>query len=253
MASSDLEDLCFHINMKISTIKKTLQLRSIGQEPSFKSMLCKIGQEMVLLHDLLNKMEMEVQQQEKLRNLLKELQKSAERDQSEAQHLRENIPLHLPKPTRSCIAGPAAKSEDQTKAAEPEHAKKPAKEPRFIKEASLITTEEFESVPAYMKGRLTYDQINAVVQDLNKAVVGKYKILHQPLKSMNASVRNLYHRFLGEETKDTKGEFFVVEADIKEFTQLKVDKRFHRILNILRHCQRVREVRGARLVRYVIC
>lgn len=49
------------------------------------------------------------------------------------------------------------------------------------------------------------------------------------------------------------GEFFVVEADIKEFTQLKVDKRFHRILNILRHCQRVREVRGARLVRYVIC
>lgn len=56
-----------------------------------------------------------------------------------------------------------------------------------------------------MKGRLTYDQINAVVQDLNKAVVGKYKILHQPLKSMNASVRNLYHRFLGEETKDTKG------------------------------------------------
>eukprot|EP00075_Anas_platyrhynchos_P012830 XP_027302083.1 spindle and kinetochore-associated protein 1 [Anas platyrhynchos] len=101
MASSDLEDLCFHINMKISTIKKTLQLRSIGQEPSFKSMLCKIGQEMVLLHDLLNKMEMEVQQQEKLKNLLKELQKSAERDQSEAQHLRENIPLHLPKPTRS--------------------------------------------------------------------------------------------------------------------------------------------------------
>lgn len=34
-------------------------------------MLCKIGQEMVLLHDLLNKMEMEVQQQEKLKNLLK--------------------------------------------------------------------------------------------------------------------------------------------------------------------------------------
>ncbi|XP_013038673.1 spindle and kinetochore-associated protein 1 isoform X2 [Anser cygnoides] len=207
MASSDLEDLCFHINMKISTIKKTLQLRSIGQEPSFKSMLCKIGHEMVLLHDLLNKMEMEVQQQEKLKNLLKELQKSAERDQSEAQHLRENIPLHLPKPTQSW----------------------------------------------YMKGRLTYDQINAVVQDINKAVVSKYKILHQPLKSMNASVRSLYHRFLEEETKDTKGEFFVVEADIKEFTQLKADKRFHRILNILRHCQRVREVRGSRLVRYVIC
>ena len=42
-----------------------------GQEPSLKSMLCKIGNEMVLLHDLLNKMETEVQQQEKLKNLLK--------------------------------------------------------------------------------------------------------------------------------------------------------------------------------------
>uniref|UniRef100_A0A8B9VR19 SKA complex subunit 1 n=1 Tax=Anas zonorhyncha TaxID=75864 RepID=A0A8B9VR19_9AVES len=187
-------------------------------------MLCKIGQEMVLLHDLLNKMEMEVQQQEKLKNLLKELQKSAERDQSEAQHLRENIPLHLPKPTRSCIAGPAAKSEDQTKAAEPEHAKKPAKEPRFIKEASLITTEEFESIPAYMKGRLTYDQINAVVQDLNKAVVGKYKILHQPLKSMNASVRNLYHRFLGEETKDTKGKSALVYSQNRKNKKEKEQK-----------------------------
>ncbi|KAF1410755.1 Spindle and kinetochore-associated protein 1, partial [Spheniscus humboldti] len=253
MASSDLEDLCFHINTKISTIKKTLQLRNIGQEPSLKSMLCKIGHEMVLLHDLLNKMEMEVQQQEKLKNLLKELHKSAERDQNEAQHLRENIPPHLPKPTQNCITGLTAKCEEQTKVAELERAKKPTKESRLIKEAPLITAEEFESVPAYMKGRLTYNQINAVVQDMNKAVMGKYKILHQPLKSMNAAVRNLYHRFLEEETKDTKGEFFIVEADIKEFTQLKVDKRFHRILNILRHCQRVREVRGSRLVRYVIC
>ncbi|NXX30338.1 SKA1 protein, partial [Nicator chloris] len=145
------------------------------------------------------------------------------------------------------------KLEGQTKSVEPKHAKKPAKETKVIKEAALITTEEFESVPAYMKGRITYDQINAVVQQMNKAVVDKYKILYQPLKSMSAPVRNLYHRFVEEETKDTKGVFFIVEADIKEFTQLKLDKRFHSILNILRHCQRVREVRSSGLIRYVIC
>ncbi|KAF1442485.1 SKA1 protein, partial [Pygoscelis papua] len=133
---------------KISTIKKTLQLRNIGQVPSLKSMLCKIGHEMVLLHDLLNKMETEVQQQEKLKNLLKELQKSAERDQNEAQHLRENVPPHLPKATQSCITGLTAKCEEQTKVAELERAKKPTKESRLIKEAPLITAEEFESVPA---------------------------------------------------------------------------------------------------------
>lgn len=42
-----------------------------GQEPSLKSMLCKVGHEMGLLHDLLNQMESEVQQQEKLKNALK--------------------------------------------------------------------------------------------------------------------------------------------------------------------------------------
>lgn len=60
----------------------------------------------------------------------------------------------------------------------------------------------------YLKGRITYDQINAVVHQMNKAVVDKYKILYQPLKSMSAPVRNLYHRFMEEETKDTKGNFF---------------------------------------------
>lgn len=57
----------------------------------------------------------------------------------------------------------------------------------------------------YMKSRLTYCQINDVIKEINKAVVSKYKILHQPKKSMNSVTRNLYHRFIDEETKDTKG------------------------------------------------
>ncbi|NXO03916.1 SKA1 protein, partial [Rhinopomastus cyanomelas] len=133
---------------KISTIKKTLQLRSIGQEPSFKSTLSKIGQEMGALHDLLSEMEREVQQQEKLKGSLQELLKAAERDQREAQHLHENIPPHLPKPTASCAPAPPAKHEEQPKAAEPDRAKKPPKEAKFIKEAALITVEEFGNVPA---------------------------------------------------------------------------------------------------------
>ncbi|NXQ57102.1 SKA1 protein, partial [Anthoscopus minutus] len=248
--SLSLEDLCFHLNMKVSNIKKCIQLRNIGEDEHCKPMLRKIQNEVILVHDLLNKIETEVAQQEKLKDSLKEIQKAAEQYQKEAQHLLEHIPPYLPKPTQSCIT---VKCEGQTKAAESKPSKKPVKETKVIKEAALITTEEFENVPAYLKGRITYDQINAVVQQMNKAVVDKYKILHQPLKSMSAPVRNLYHRFVEEETKDTKGVFFIVEADIKEFTQLKLDKRFHSILNILRHCQRVREVRSSGLIRYVIC
>ncbi|NXI12496.1 SKA1 protein, partial [Irena cyanogastra] len=253
MASSSLEDLCLHINMKISDIKKCILLRDIGEDDSRKPVLHKIRNEVILVHDLLNKMESEVKQQEKLKDSLKEIQKAAERDEKEAQHLLEHIPRYLPKPSQSSITVPSVKHKGQTKAVEPRCEKKPAKEKKVIKEAALITTEEFESVPAYLRGRITYDQINAVVQEINKAVVDKYKILYQPLKSMSAPVRNLYHRFIEEETKNTKGVFFIVENDIKEFTQLKMDKRFHSILSILRHCQRVREIRSAGLIRYVIC
>lgn len=60
-----------------------------------------------------------------------------------------------------------------------------------------------------MKSRLTYCHINDVIKEINKAVVSKYKILHQPKKSMSSVARNLYHRFIDEETKETKGKMRV--------------------------------------------
>ena len=57
----------------------------------------------------------------------------------------------------------------------------------------------------YMKGRATYDQVNAVVQSINTAVTAKYKILRQSLKSLNSNARKLHQRFKNQETKDTKG------------------------------------------------
>uniref|UniRef100_A0A7N5K6L1 SKA complex subunit 1 n=1 Tax=Ailuropoda melanoleuca TaxID=9646 RepID=A0A7N5K6L1_AILME len=208
MASSDLEQLCSHINEKIGNIKRTLSLRNCGQEPTLKTTLDKIGNEIIVVNELLNKLELEIQYQEQTNHSLKELCESLEEDYKDVEHLKENIPPHLPQVT--------------------------------------------VSQNWYMKSRLTYCQINDVIKEINKAVVSKYKILHQPKKSMSSVARNLYHRFIDEETKDTKGHYFIVEADIKEFTALKADKRFHVILNILRHCRRLSEVRGGGLTRYVI-
>ncbi|NXJ84531.1 SKA1 protein, partial [Trogon melanurus] len=118
-----------------------------GQEPSFKSVLSKIRHEMILVHDLLDKLASEIEQQEKLKNLLKELQKSTERDQNEAQHLCENIPSHLLIAAQSCTSGPTAKCAEKAEVAEPKPAKKPTKETRFIKKVPLLTVEEFESIP----------------------------------------------------------------------------------------------------------
>ncbi|KAE8636721.1 hypothetical protein XENTR_v10003104 [Xenopus tropicalis] len=251
MDPGDLDELCSHVNSKISLIKKTLQLRNIGQDPSLNSVLSKIAFEMHSLYNLLNNLETEVQRQETIANSLRELQATVERDFTEASHLKENIPPHLPKRTQSSSA-PDEAPEMVVKVAAPEPAKKPSKE-KPIKEMELITVHEFGTVPAYMKNRLTYEQINNIIEELNKAVVGKYKILHQPLKSLSNQARKQLSRYKEEETKDTKGQFFIVDQDIKDFTQVKVDKRFHGMLSILRHCHRLREIRGKGLVRYIIC
>nr|XP_044999769.1 spindle and kinetochore-associated protein 1 [Jaculus jaculus] len=252
--ASDLEQLCSHVNEKIGNIKKTLSLRNLGQEPALRNILSKIGAEIIIVNELLNEFELEIQYQEQTNASLKELCDSLEEDFKDVEHLKDNIPSHLPQvaATQSLVNESERNLQEPVKVEEPVPAKKPSKEQRIIKEMPFITTDEFNGVPAYMKSRLTYCQINDVIKEINKAVASKYKIMHQPKASMNSVNRNLYHRFINEETKDTKGHYFIVEADIKEFTTLKPDKRFHVILNILRHCRRLSEARGGGLTRYVI-
>lgn len=56
-----------------------------------------------------------------------------------------------------------------------------------------------------MKGRVSYDQLNAAVQNINTAVAAKYKILQHSVKTLNNHARKQHQRFKEQETKDTKG------------------------------------------------
>ena len=40
----------------------------------------------------------------------------------------------------------------------------------FLPTIEYITTDEFESIPKYMKGRITYSQVNAAVENFNKTL-----------------------------------------------------------------------------------
>ncbi|XP_030625989.1 SKA complex subunit 1 [Chanos chanos] len=248
MSHCELEDLTRHVNDKIAAIKTVLELRAVAKDPDKRSILRKIGQDVCAINGLLDRFEKCVKEQRDLLKHLKELDEFFKEDVQNAQHLKENTPLHMPR---------GGQVTDENKQPEvhsaPQEQEPPKKSQRNqIKEMEFITVQEFESIPQYMKGRLRYDQLNAAVQTINKAVVGKYKILHQPLKNLTNVTRKLHQRFKDEETEDTKGQFFVVDADIQEFGQVKVDKRFVNMLNMLRHCQRLRETRGGRLTRYVL-
>lgn len=256
MSHCELEEVTKLINDKISLVKRLLELRAVAKDPEKRAYLVKIEQDVNAINALLDHFERCVSQQRDLLKHLQDLDAFFQEDEQNAQHLLKNIPPHMPRkgaqPTAQGgqTAAPGKQTEGDSAPQEQEQPKKPSRSQ--IKEMEFITVQEFSSIPQYMKGRVTYDQLNAAVKSINATVTGKYKILQQPIKSLSNAARKLHQRFKDQETKDTKGQFFVVEEDLRDLAQLKVDKRFVGMLNMLRHCQRLKELRGGGLTRYTL-
>nr|XP_046250437.1 spindle and kinetochore-associated protein 1 isoform X2 [Scatophagus argus] len=245
---SELEDISQHIHDKISSLQLMLDLSAVELP---QSKIKKLGQELFALERLLEEFEKCVGQQKEKLKCLKELEEVFRNDLEDVRHLKDKIPAHMPR--KKGLANEPVMNQSEgasVQSAQLENVKKSTKS--LVREMEYITKPEFESIPQYMKGRVSYDQLNSAVQCINTAVNAKYKILNQSVKSLNSHARKLHQRFKDQETKNTKGQHFVVEDDIREFTQMKVDKRFQGILNMLRHCQRLREVRGGGLTRYML-
>merc|ERR1712002_230597 len=118
---------------------------------------------------------------------------------------------------------------------------------------SYLQMEEFQSIPKYQKGRITYAMINHFVDEINKVITAKYSLLTIPKKDLTQNVRDKILMYKNQHNKETKGLHFIVDNDIKEHSKLKVDKQLMNMMSILRCCKRIREIRGDGITRYVIC
>ncbi|XP_033824084.2 spindle and kinetochore-associated protein 1 [Periophthalmus magnuspinnatus] len=248
MNMAELEDFSKRIQERLASVQRMLDL-SIIDLPQNK--MKKLGQVLFAIEGILEESEKYVSRQKDQLQHLKTLEQSSQKYLEDLRHLQDNIPEHLPK-KKNQVNEPVKvqTNTEDNQSRQPEKVKKVCK--GYIKEMEIITIPEYESIPQYMKGRVTYDQLNAAVLCINASVSSKYKILHQPTKTLNNHSRKLHQRFKEQETKDTKGQFFIVEADIREFSETKVDKKFQGILNMLRHCQRLKELRGGGITRYVL-
>ncbi len=50
----------------------------------------------------------------------------------------------------------------------------------------FLTVSEFDSVPKYMRGRMTYDSLNAAVSEYNSALEEKYAFLAKGFQAMGS-------------------------------------------------------------------
>nr|KAG5701320.1 hypothetical protein BaRGS_006094 [Batillaria attramentaria] len=103
-----------------------------------------------------------------------------------------------------------------------------------------------------MKGRLTYQQVNTFIDEMNKACKSKYKLLRQKKSTLNDANRKRFETLKMQESKDTAGAYFVTESDLQEWSNVKLSKENRSILTVLRHCGRMYEIRSGSLVRYAV-
>ncbi|PSN36498.1 Spindle and kinetochore-associated protein 1 [Blattella germanica] len=119
---------------------------------------------------------------------------------------------------------------------------------------SYLTQEEYEKIPRYMRGRMTYETINNFIDEFNVALKKKYDIFGRPRAYLKGKMLSLYDRFKKEETTETvsKGIFFCTGQDLKEYSKIKMDKSSQNLLNILRSTRRIKEIRTPGVVRYAV-
>lgn len=109
-----------------------------------------------------------------------------------------------------------------------------------------VSLQELESTPKYMKGRLTLEKVNAAVDELQKLVEEKYKILSLPITKLNDKSLKKYKVYKDMETTETKGIFFVAEPDLADTTHLKQgDATGKALLSVLRHLHRLKDLGGS--------
>ncbi|RVE69056.1 hypothetical protein OJAV_G00074020 [Oryzias javanicus] len=197
---SDLEDISRHFHEKLWSLQQILDL-SVVELPQNK--MKRLGQELCGLEGLLEELERCVDEQKQQLKNLKEVRDVYQQALQDVQHMKNNMPPHIPRKKTVVNGNEAGKDSVDSQPAPVENLKKSSR--NVIKEMGFITTPEFEGIPQYMKGRVSYEQLNAAVSSLNAAATAKYKIFHQPVKSLSNHARKLHQRFKDQETKESKG------------------------------------------------
>ncbi|KAI8572267.1 hypothetical protein RHMOL_Rhmol01G0184900 [Rhododendron molle] len=95
----------------------------------------------------------------------------------------------------------------------------------------------------YMRGRLTLDKVNAVINEMSTYAEANAQLITAPRKKLSENMldKALELREIGS-TEAVKGKHFFLETDIKG-PSLKLDNTGKAILTVLRHLGRIRETR----------
>uniref|UniRef100_A0A0B6ZGH2 SKA complex subunit 1 n=2 Tax=Arion vulgaris TaxID=1028688 RepID=A0A0B6ZGH2_9EUPU len=252
MNTNSIEDLTQHFLRKLSILKNAVILSNATADQSFLDVKYSLAELLDRVKLLLRSMRRDV-------DIAKEQLQGYEDMKIKycdfIQHLQfaiTNIPLKLA--TKKCLHGqliPQVIATDQCRM--DYHLKSNVHQTtRSCNYLDFLTVYEFEAIPKYMKGRLTYEKMNTIIEQLDKVFSEKYQVLKQKTASLSDVNRKRVELFRVQENKDTEGIPFVTEKDITDLSSMKVDNSVRNMMTILRHCNILQEIRGGGYVRFAI-
>lgn len=242
----NVDEIKEHFLKKTSFLKECLELRNLDND-SCKGLL-PAENAMVELSITFQAIKEELRKGEEALNEMQCLLKKIDCVQSKLDDIQDNFPAVLNyndlkmKASNDVIELKTASDGDQKKSS-----KIPPKVPH-------VTESEFETVPKYMKSYYNkVNNINNFVDVFNKAVAAKYQLLCTPRSQLKPAAYKVCQMMKAQESEQTKGIFFCTCDDLKQYSNVIMDNRSRSFLTILRHCSRIKEIRGpGPIIRYAV-
>lgn len=233
-----------------------MELRGAASSANCDSVLRSLDKELLEIESSLSSFQAHLEKEKKLLEQGEVTQDVAKKFKERLEHITSNLPSHLPgveKISQRVVLKEEVATENVKKPRKTRRAKDLSSEDGFeFPKLAYLTVEEFDQIPKYIKGRTSYDQVNNAIDEIHKVITAKYKILRLPRSAMGEPVMKKYKAFKEAEIPDIEGEYFFIDDDLKTYSQMKMDSTGRAILTMLRHCGRLREVRGKKLLRYVL-
>ncbi|XP_071845368.1 SKA complex subunit 1-like [Apostichopus japonicus] len=260
MHCQTIQELEDHFGCKLESLATCMDLAAVALNPSTRGTECR--DQLASINEDLCEMELILMSLRKCIKTKKEELSTAQKLNEDLDHLvkdlnhmMENVPHHLQ----------VRKKDDQQECQE----RLPLQErhvqedtyvlpqlPKLKKPASprldFIMRDEYTSIPKYMKGRISYEELNSMVEVINETIRKKYQLMSKPKNRLTDKKRKNYIKYKEQETKETKGAYFFVPEDLTKLCSLRNDGSVRSRLTMLRHCGRLREVRGGGLTRHLL-
>lgn len=117
---------------------------------------------------------------------------------------------------------------------------------------AALDADEYAAVPKYMRGSLSLDDVNLVVDRIDAMLREKNTLMRTAFRKLSKSDKDRCISWREQEVPETANRLFIVDTELRTQLTTKQFGYMRKIVPILRHCRRIVEIRCKGLTRLTV-